>query len=97
MARALDRARLEPEITGTYRAGDTRHCFADVTLARKLLGYTPEVRLEDGIEELASWLEGQGAVTPVANAGAELAARRARVQGSVAGASPRPTGQSRLP
>jgi len=61
MARALNRPSLEPEITGTYRAGDTRHCFADITLARKLLGYTPEIRLEDGIEELASWLEGQGA------------------------------------
>ena len=28
-------ARIEPEITGKYRVGDIRHCFADVSLARR--------------------------------------------------------------
>jgi len=75
MAVALGKERLKPEITGQYRAGDIRHCFADITRARQLLGYEPRVTLERGLVELASWLEGQVAVDRVADARAELAAR----------------------
>jgi GDP-D-mannose 3',5'-epimerase len=32
---------------------------ADLTLAREVLGWTPEVSLEDGIEETYWWIEGQ--------------------------------------
>lgn len=66
---------LEPEITGEFRVGDIRHCFADVTLARETLGFEAEVRLEDGIAELAGWLAGQTAVDRVDEATAELAKR----------------------
>ncbi len=52
---------VEPEITGKYRVGDIRHCFADVSHARAVLGYTPQVRLEDGLRELAAWLADQPA------------------------------------
>jgi dTDP-L-rhamnose 4-epimerase len=52
---------VEPEVTGKYRVGDIRHCFADLTLARTVLGYTPRVRLEDGLRELAGWLADQPA------------------------------------
>jgi dTDP-L-rhamnose 4-epimerase len=72
---ALGRSELGAEITGKYRVGDIRHCFADITLARELLGYEPAVTLEEGLVELASWLEGQVAVDRVAEASAELAAR----------------------
>jgi dTDP-L-rhamnose 4-epimerase len=50
---------IEPEITGKYRVGDIRHCFADITRAKQVLGYRPRVELDDGILELAGWLEGQ--------------------------------------
>lgn len=66
---------IEPEITGRYRVGDIRHCFADITLTRELLGYEPQVRLEDALIELAQWLEGQIAVDRVQDAAAELNAR----------------------
>jgi dTDP-L-rhamnose 4-epimerase len=66
---------VEPKIAGKYRAGDIRHCFADVSLARELLGYEPRVRLEQGMAELAEWLEGQVAEDRVDDAAAELAAR----------------------
>jgi dTDP-L-rhamnose 4-epimerase len=66
---------VEPEVTGKYRAGDIRHCFADITRARELLGYEPQVELEDGMAELAEWLEDQVAVDRVDDAAAELAAR----------------------
>ena len=75
MAEALGKPYVGPEITGKYRVGDIRHCFADVSLARTVLGYEPQVRLEEGLVELAEWLEGQTAADRVDAASAELAAR----------------------
>jgi dTDP-L-rhamnose 4-epimerase len=75
MARVLGKDHLEPEITGKYRAGDIRHCFADIARAKSLLGYEPRVTLEEGLCEIAEWLEGQVAQDHVEKAGAELAAR----------------------
>ena len=74
LAEVLERD-LDPEITGKYRVGDIRHCFADISLARDLLGYAPRVQLEDALIELAQWLEGQIAVDLVQQAAAELSAR----------------------
>ncbi len=53
--------RMEPVITEKYRAGDIRHCFADLTRAKELLGYEPQVTHEEGFQELAEWLESQKA------------------------------------
>jgi dTDP-L-rhamnose 4-epimerase len=66
---------IEPELTGRFRAGDIRHCFADVTLARDVLAYEPRIALEDGISELAEWLETQSAEDRVDRATAELLSR----------------------
>ncbi|MDQ3032168.1 MAG: GDP-mannose 4,6-dehydratase [Myxococcota bacterium] len=67
--------KLRPEITGQYRKGDIRHCFADIELARHALGYEPRVSLEQGLRELAGWLDGRTAKDAVLDARAELAAR----------------------
>jgi len=67
--------RIEPDVCGKYRVGDIRHCFADITRARRVLGYEPRVPLEDGIVELAEWLGGQVAHDRVEEASAQLAAR----------------------
>ncbi len=75
LARVLDREDLEPEITGKYRVGDIRHCFADITRAREILGFEPQVALDDGLAELAAWLARQVATDRVEEASAELAAR----------------------
>ncbi|BDG07483.1 NAD-dependent epimerase/dehydratase family protein [Anaeromyxobacter paludicola] len=74
LARALDREALEPEVVGKYRMGDIRHCFADIGLARRLLGYAPRVDFDDGLAALAGWLEGQVAHDRVHEAQRELAA-----------------------
>lgn len=66
---------IAPVVTGRYRVGDIRHCFADVTLAREVLGYSPMVSLENGLAELAAWLEGQNAQDHVERASEELATR----------------------
>ena len=50
-----------PVITQKYRAGDIRHCFADLTKARALLDYEPRVTHEEGFRELAQWLQAQQA------------------------------------
>jgi dTDP-L-rhamnose 4-epimerase len=75
MAAVLGCEEIAPEVTGSYRVGDIRHCFADIGLARRALGYEPRVTLEEGLTELAGWLAGQVAYDRVAEARAELAAR----------------------
>jgi dTDP-L-rhamnose 4-epimerase len=75
LAEALGREDLLVEVTQRYRVGDIRHCFADITRARQVLGYSPKVTLEDGLSELSGWLAGQIAHDRVQEAGAELEAR----------------------
>lgn len=75
LAKVLEREDLEPEITGKYRMGDIRHCFADIRLAREVLGFQPRVSLEEGLKELAGWLGGQLAHDRVSEARQELVAR----------------------
>jgi len=75
IAGVMGKSYLDPEITGKYRVGDVRHCFADISQAQHLLGYKPRVGLEEGLEELVEWLEGQEAVDRVDQASAELSAR----------------------
>lgn len=64
----------DPEITGKYRAGDIRHCFADIGLARQVLGYEPKHQFGDGVQELVEWLRSQTATDRVSDATQELSA-----------------------
>jgi dTDP-L-rhamnose 4-epimerase len=67
---------VEPQITARYRVGDIRHCFADISLARRLLEYRPAITLEGGMRELVEWLQEQDRPADrVAGHAAELAAR----------------------
>ncbi len=75
MAKVLSKEHIEPEVTGRYRMGDIRNCFADISLARKVLGYQPRVSLEEGLVDLSGWLEGQTAVDRVESASRELVTR----------------------
>ena len=67
-------AKLQPEVTGKYRAGDIRHCFADISAARRVLGYEPRHHFKDGVTELVEWLRSQTAVDRVGEASQQLAA-----------------------
>jgi dTDP-L-rhamnose 4-epimerase len=60
LAEALGKRR-SPVITNKFRAGDIRHCYADISKARRLLGYEPRISHEQGFRELAEWLGGQKA------------------------------------
>ena len=78
LARALDKEHLTPQLTGKYRAGDIRHCFADITAAREKLGYAPAYPLETSLGPLAEWIAAQEGRVPadrVEQAYAELASR----------------------
>ena len=66
---------VQPAIVGKYREGDIRHCIADISRARKLLGYEPQVSLEQGIPELLGWVRHQTAIDRVAEATVELESR----------------------
>lgn len=74
-ASVLGKEHVLPTITGHYRVGDIRHCYADTQLAQQVLGYTPKIALDEGLTDLATWLEGQTAHDRAIEAGAELAAR----------------------
>ncbi len=75
LARLLGKESITPEVTGEYRVGDIRHCFADITRARDVVGYEPQVSLDQGMAELAAWLEGQVADDRVDQARQELSRR----------------------
>jgi dTDP-L-rhamnose 4-epimerase len=75
MSGVLGKEHIQPEITGRYRIGDVRHCFADISLARKVLGYEPRVTLEAGLLQLAAWVESQISLDHSAQAYAELETR----------------------
>jgi dTDP-L-rhamnose 4-epimerase len=68
---------ISASITGSHRAGDIRHCFADITAARRTLDWQPQVSLSDGLGELATWLRRQAAAGAAVD---RLEAARAELQ-----------------
>ena len=49
----------KPEITGQYRLGDIRHCYADINYISNVLGFIPNISIEAGIEEFCRWVKSQ--------------------------------------
>lgn len=75
LAGAMGRGDLVPEFVNKARAGDIRHCFADITHARNVLGLAPRHGLSESVAELAEWLARQSATDRVPQARKELEAR----------------------
>jgi dTDP-L-rhamnose 4-epimerase len=50
---------LPPEITAQYRVGDIRHCFADIKKAEALIGFKPQISLEEGLGYFTEWVQSQ--------------------------------------
>jgi dTDP-L-rhamnose 4-epimerase len=74
LARRLGVA-IRPEISGRFRAGDIRHCFADPRTAERELGFAARVPFEQGVDEVIEWVRTQRAVDRVEKFESELAAR----------------------
>lgn len=47
------------KITGNYRLGDIRHNYADITLAKEVLGFNPKWDFNKGIGEFVKWVNEQ--------------------------------------
>jgi len=75
LSRALEK-NIEPMIANRFREGDIRHCVSDISKAQRVLGYTPRVSFEDGMQELAAWVREQQAEDRVEMAAGELEKRR---------------------
>ena len=75
LAETMGKPNIKPEITGDYRVGDIRHCFADISKAKEILDFHPSVPIQEGMKELALWLENQLAIDQVDKASEELKSR----------------------
>jgi len=75
LAQVMGCAELAPAVTGKYRTGDIRHCFADLNKSRINLGFEPRVVFEDGLAELARHLADQIADDQAEKATQELLQR----------------------
>jgi dTDP-L-rhamnose 4-epimerase len=74
LTRGLGKEHLQPEIVNKFRAGDIRHCVADISLARETLGFEPKVAFADGMQELLGWVATQQATDSVDAAAGQLEA-----------------------
>lgn len=50
---------IEPHVTGEYRVGDIRHCYADITRIGKVLGYQPQIDIDTGLDRFVAWVRSQ--------------------------------------
>ncbi|HYA71484.1 MAG TPA: NAD-dependent epimerase/dehydratase family protein [Thermoplasmata archaeon] len=66
---------IPAQVTGEFRAGDIRHCIADISKARDLIGFRPSVPLEEGLAEFVAWSRTQGGLDRSETAYRELADR----------------------
>jgi len=66
---------VPPAITGAYRSGDIRHCYADISKISQTLGYVPRISFEQGMSELVNWLSSQQAQDHTDDALRDLATR----------------------
>ena len=46
-------------VSGNYRLGDIRHNYADISLARNILGFEPKWSFSDGIAQFCKWVDKQ--------------------------------------
>ncbi len=74
LARGLGKEHLQPDVVNKFRAGDIRHCYADIALARETLGFEPRVAFADGMRELLGWVATQQATDSVDAAAGQLEA-----------------------
>jgi dTDP-L-rhamnose 4-epimerase len=54
-------------VSGDFRAGDIRHCYANLHQAQLLLNYKPEVEIAKGIRRFCSWVRTQAIVEDRSN------------------------------
>ncbi len=73
LSQHLTAGQVEPQVLNRFRAGDIRHCYADLSKARELLGFEPRVPLEEGLGNLLAWVREQQAEDRFSQVEKELA------------------------
>lgn len=72
LAEALGKQDIRPVFPQKFRAGDIRHCFADISRIKNLLGFEPKIDLTKGIEILVDWAMTQQPEDRIEQATSEL-------------------------
>ncbi len=47
--------KLKPEMPGSFRAADVRHCYSDISKMTNRLGFKPRISFTEGIKKLNTW------------------------------------------
>ena len=68
---------IEPHVTGEYRVGDIRHNHAEISTTEAVIGYRPNVPIEDGLRRFVEWVRSEPVPEDLLErANAELKARK---------------------
>jgi dTDP-L-rhamnose 4-epimerase len=67
----------EIKVTGQFRVGDIRHNFADIEAAKRLLGFSPRISLDEGLGRFCAW----AATQPTYQDGLDKATAELRAKG----------------
>ena len=59
LSQEITKGRIQAHVSGQFRAGDIRHCYADISKAAGRLGYKPKYSFEKGVAELVAWVRTQ--------------------------------------
>lgn len=52
---AVSGIQVAVKVTGQYRVGDIRHCYADLSRLEAMLGLMPQIGLETGLRRFCEW------------------------------------------
>ena len=63
---------VQPEVTGQFRKGDVRHCYAEMSKTQTILDYSHKVSFKEGIEKLVEWAQTEESVDKFDKAQDEL-------------------------
>lgn len=74
LAQLVGRADLAPDISGQFRAGDIRHCTADISRIGAALGFAPQTDWAASLAEIIDWSQMATASDHFAQAEQELRA-----------------------
>lgn len=66
---------IEPNIMHNYRVGDIRHCWADTSRTKELLGFEAKISFDEGLDDLIEWVKDEPAIDRGAQAQSELNTR----------------------
>ena len=50
---------IQPHITGQFRLGDIRHCYADLNKIKSELGFNPKISINEGLNKFVAWVKTQ--------------------------------------